>query len=184
MKKKGIIIAIIAVMFSLIITLAGCGEKKKETNKEENTTKATANQTTQKDDEKDNEEDKKENKVVEEKNAKIKLGTYDYTPIDEEDMADSYIELREDNVIILVDSFAGLALEGEYEVKGNKIVGKYTSMQYIDHTAGGEYMTKETDEEIELKIIDETTIQDLNGYGKVLDNIMGIEATYTLHGEN
>lgn len=180
MKKKGIIIAIIAVMFSLIITLAGCGEKKEETNKTENTTKITTNQTAPKDEK----EEKEDNKAVEEKNAKIKLGTYDYNPIAEDDMSDSYIELREDNVIILVDSFAGLALEGEYEVKGNKIVGKYTSMQYIDHTAGGEYMTKETDEEIELKIIDETTIQDLNGYGEALDNIMGAEATYTLHEEN
>lgn len=180
MKKKGIIIAIIAVMFSLIITLAGCGEKKEETNKTENTTKVTTNQTAQK----DNKEDKQENNASKEKNAKIKLGTYDYNSIDEEDIGDSYIELREDNVIILVNSSAGLALEGEYEVNGNKIVGKYTSMQYIDHTAGGEYLTKETDEEIKLKIIDETTIQDLNGYGEVLGNIMGIDATYTLHEEN
>lgn len=179
MKKKGIIIAIIAVMFSLIITLAGCGEKKEETKKTENTTKSATNQNVQKDEK----ENKKENKV-EENNAKIKLGTYDYNPTAEDDMSDSYIELREDNVIILVDSFAGLALEGEYEVKGNRIVGKYTSMQYIDHTAGGEYMTKETNEEIEIKIIDETTLQDLNGYGEALNNIMGIDATYTLHEEN
>lgn len=169
MKRKGLIIAVVAVLFSIMITLTGCDEKSNEKN---NVKPVVKEGQTQKNPEKDKDE------------IALKDGTYEYVADEgyEELAGNIYLQIS-DGSIMLVDAFAGLTLEGTYKLEGNRILGEYTSMTYIDHSKGGEYTTEAINDEIEFVIQKDGTLVDFNGYGKSLnpDNIMMKEASYKLN---
>lgn len=166
MKKRGLIIAIVAVLFSIMITLTGCDDKAKTTSKEQ------THGTNQEQKNPDKEKDK----------TKFEEGTYEFVPEaeGEEVLEDSlYIEFK-DGKITLTDGFAGLVQEGTYKVDGGKIVGTYTSMTYIDHSKGGEYTTEDINDKVEMYILEDGTLRDFMGYGISLGNNMMKDALYKI----
>lgn len=167
MKRKGLIIAVIAVLFSIVITLTGCDEKTKEKNEVKTMAKTQQEQ----------KKPEEESKII------LKNGTYEY--VAEEDYegltsGDIYVQIADGN-IILVDGFAGLSMEGTYKLEGNRILGTYTSMTYINHEQGGEYTTKAINDEIEFVIQKDGTLVDFKGYGAALGNVMMKDALYKLN---
>lgn len=170
MKKKGLIIAVIAVLFSILITLTGCDGKTEETSSK------NANNVKQ----------EQKNPGKEQEKDKFKEGVYDFVPEEEgeEVLKDSVsVEFR-NGKITLSDGFAGLVQEGTYKVDGAKIVGTYNSMTYIDHSNGGEYTTKDIKDEFEFYILEDESIRDFVGYGVSLDNVMLKDALYKLRTDN
>lgn len=172
MKKTGLIIMVVAVMFSILITLTGCDGKTEKKSKDNVINKIQGGKT---------DSDQKDPKKIE-----LKNGTYEYVPETEDDemlVGTLYLEI-EDGKIIVFDGFAGLTLEGTYQIDGGKIVGKYTSMTYIDHSKGGEYTTESISDEIEMYILEDGSLRDFIGYGASLNNIMMQDALYRLAEEN
>lgn len=168
MKRKGLIIAVFAVLFSILITLTGCDEKSKEKNNEKPVI---------------SEQQGQKNPEKEPKEITLKNGTYEYVADEENEGlmdGDVYVQIA-DGSITLVDGFAGLSLEGNYKLEGNRILGTYTSMTYINHAKGGEYTTEAINDEIEFVIQKDGTLVDFKGYGAALDNIMMKDALYKLN---
>lgn len=168
MKKRGLIIAVVAVLFSILITLTGCDDKEEEKIDKNNIRQAQSSS------------------VEKNKKVEFKEGTYEFVPEadGEEVLEDSLFVEFKDGKITLTDGFAGLVQEGTYEVNGGKIVGTYTSMTYIDHSKGGEYTTKDINDKIEMYILEDGSLRDFVGYGISLDNNMMKDAKYKLSEEN
>lgn len=174
MKNKtvilGIAITLFTVLFTILLTLTGCDDKpKKEEQKNETNVVASSNNVT-----KDNESKPKKGTI---KNGVYKLEISE----DEVGLADGdvYVEI-EDNIIQVSDGFAMLVQTGTYELKGNKIVGTYTEIEYLDHTTG-EMTTKEINDKLEFELLDDgTRLKDIKGYGESLDNVMLKGSIYKL----
>lgn len=174
MKRSGLIVAIVAVMFSVLIALTGCDDKTEENrkNKENIINKVQTEKQT-------GEEHK-----VEKGTLKDGIYTFVAESEDEEMLEESVsIELK-DGKIILSDGFAGLVQEGTYKVDGGKLIGNYYSMTYIDHSNGGEYTTKEINDKIEIYILSDGALRDVIGYGISLNNTMCTGALYKLSEQN
>ena len=172
MKKSGLIIAIVAVMFSILITLTGCDEKSEENknNKENLVKKVHTGQ---------------QGEIKTEK-GQIKDGIYTFVAESEdEEMLEESVSIELKNgKIMLSDAFAGLVQEGTYKIDGGKLVGNYYSMTYIDHSNGGEYTTKEINDKIEIYVLSDGSLRDVTGYGISLDNTMCVGALYNLSEEH
>ena len=94
MKKTGLIIMVVAVMFSILITLTGCDGKTEEKSKDNVINKIQGGKT---------DSDQKDPKKIE-----LKNGTYEYVPETEDDemlVGTLYLEI-EDGKIIVFDGFA------------------------------------------------------------------------------
>lgn len=170
MKKSGLIVAIIAIMFSVLIALTGCDDKTEENrkNKENIINKVQTG-----------EEHKTEK-------GELKNGVYTFVAENEdEEMLEESVSIElEDGKITLYDGFAGLVQEGTYKVDGGKLIGNYNSMTYIDHSNGGEYTTKKINDKIEIYILSDGSLRDVIGYGISLNNTMCTGALYKLNEQN
>lgn len=173
MKNKttilGGLLVLFTIVFTILLTLTGCDDKTQEEDKNNTNTVAVSNEPDKKTEEKP-------------KKDTIKNGMYKLVITEaEEGLADGdvYVEI-EDNIIQVADSFAMLAQTGTYEVKGNKIIGTYTEIEYLDHSTG-EITKKEINDKLEFELMEDgTVLKDIYGYGKSLDNIMLKGATYKL----
>lgn len=147
----------------ILITLSGCDKQKEGGNKNRNNNEnniAGEVETFSNEVENKNSETTS-NSIV------VKDGLYDMV-LRAEDVelsaGDICLEIT-GNMITIGDGFAGAAEQGTYEVRGNKIVGYYTKITYIDHSNGGNMTEESISEEFDFDILEDGSLRDNYGYG-------------------
>ena len=162
MKKKVIsIILLITISFCLFM-LNGCGKSENEQN--------TSSEV--------------ENNVEQIEESPIKNGQYNKV-LTEEDISlsegDLHLEIY-DNYITIVDNFAPITQKGTFEIVDNKLIGTYTTAEYLDQSTG--YMAeKNISEEFEFEILDDGSLKDNKGFGQSFGKNLFKDATYKLYLE-
>lgn len=162
MKRKIISIILLVTISFCIFMLAGCGESKDE----QNTPSEEQNNAEQ----------------VEE--SPIKNGQYNKV-LTEEDISlaegDLYLEIYDNNITI-VDNFAPITQKGTFEIVDNKLVGTYTTSEYLDQSTG--YMAeKNINEKFEFEILEDGSLKDNIGFGQSFGKNLFKDATYKLYLE-
>lgn len=169
MKQKFIILIIVAILTMTLFILSGCGNGKQENTVVEEQVENMQNSI--------------ENEVVEEENA-IKNGKYDIVAGEQnEELPDEniYLEIY-DGELKLVDGFAQITQVGTFKIEGNKLVGTYNEVEYLDQSTGS--MTKkEISDELEFEILENGTLKDNTGFGKTFDKTLYQGETYKLSEE-
>ena len=167
--KKGLKILEVITLFAIILlSLTACNE---ETIEPENvTTEPEINNVTE--------------TVSEEEETTIKNGQYNMD-VTEEDISlvdeDIYIEIR-DNQLTLVDGFAAMTQIGTFEIKDNKLVGTYHTVEYFDQSTA-EMTTKSINDALEFEIVNENTLKDNIGFALSLDKTLYKDKVYRLDNE-
>ena len=167
--KKGMKIWGVITLFAIILlSLTACNE---ETIEPENvTTEPEINNVTE--------------TVSEEEETTIKNGQYNMD-VTEEDISlvdeDIYIEIR-DNQLTLVDGFAAMTQIGTFEIKDNKLVGTYHTIEYFDQSTA-EMTTKSINDALEFEIVNENTLKDNIGFALSLDKTLYKDKIYRLANE-
>ena len=167
--KKGMKIWGVITLFAIILlSLTACNE---ETIEPENVTAETEiNNVTE--------------TIPEEEKTTIKNGQYNMD-VTEEDISlvdeDIYIEIR-DNQLTLVDGFAAMTQIGTFEIKDNKLVGTYHTIEYFDQSTA-EMTTKSINDALEFEIVNENTLKDNIGFALSLDKTLYKDKIYRLDNE-
>ena len=167
--KKGMKIWGVITLFAIILlSLTACNE---ETIEPENVTAETEiNNVTE--------------TIPEEEKTTIKNGQYNMD-VTEEDISlvdeDIYIEIR-DNQLTLVDGFAAMTQIGTFEIKDNKLVGTYHTIEYFDQSTA-EMTTKSINDALEFEIVNENTLKDNIGFALSLDKTLYKDKIYRLANE-
>ena len=119
-----------------------------------------------------------------ENKSPIKYGQYN-KELTEDDIAfgegDIYIEIYENN-ITLVDNFAPIIQKGTFEIKDNKLIGTYTSAEYLNQSTGN-MDTKSINEKFEFEILEDGSLKDNIGFGESFGNNWFKGAKYNLYLE-
>ena len=122
--------------------------------------------------------------LAEEEETTIKNGQYNME-VTEEDISlvdeDIYIEIR-DNQLTLVDGFAAMTQIGTFEIKDNKLVGTYHTIEYFDQSTD-EMTTKSINDALEFEIVNENTLKDNIGFALSLDKTLYKDKIYRLDNE-
>ena len=122
--------------------------------------------------------------LAEEEETTIKNGQYNME-VTEEDISlvdeDIYIEIR-DNQLTLVDGFAAMTQIGTFEIKDNKLVGTYHTIEYFDQSTA-EMTTKSINDALEFEIVNENTLKDNIGFALSLDKTLYKDKIYRLDNE-
>ena len=64
----------------------------------------------------------------------------------------------------LVDGYARITQIGTFEIKNNKLVGKYGKIKYFDQNTNS-MLEKEINEELEFEILEDGILKDNIGFG-------------------
>ena len=179
MKKFFRIITIILLASSMVFSLSGCGDdEEKYTDKKENKSVNEVENTAQVSNNEINNNEEK-TKIS---NATVSDGIY-YMVLRAEDVELSAgdICLKIENGRILIgNGFAAMTEEGTYEIKGNKLVGHYDTIKYLDHSKGGETTEETINEEFDFDILEDGSLRDNYGFGAPLDNLQFTGRIYRL----
>lgn len=162
MKKKVIsIILLITISFSLFM-ITGCGENKEEQSMQQ----------------------EEQNIIQQEVESPIKNGQYNKV-LTEEDISlaegDMRLEIYNNNITI-IDDFAPITQNGTFEIVDNKLVGTYTTAEYLDQSTGN-MAEKNISEEFEFEILEDGTLKDNKGFGQSFGKNLFKDATYKLYLE-
>lgn len=167
MIRKSISTILILIIIFILVSLTGCGNAKDTQN--DNLSEETIEQ---------NNIETVENK------SPIKYGQYN-KELTEDDIAfgegDIYIEIYENN-ITLVDNFAPIIQKGTFEIKDNKLIGTYTSAEYLNQSTGN-MDTKSINEKFEFEILEDGSLKDNIGFGESFGNNWFKGAKYNLYLE-
>ena len=164
MKTLGVIILFVTILLSLTACNQETAEPKNATEEPE------INNVTE--------------PVIEEEEITIKNGQYNME-VTEEDISlvdeDIYIEIR-DNQLTLVNGFAAMTQIGTFEIKDNKLVGTYHTIEYFDQSTA-EMTTKSINDTLEFEIVNENTLKDNIGFALSLDKTLYKDKVYRFANE-
>lgn len=162
-KEKIFNFVLVLVLFVTSLVLTGCGQKN-----EEQIVENTQN-------------DVVENEVV--KESLIKNGKYQMVIESQEELPDEdiYLEIY-DNQLTLVDGFAQITQIGTFKIEDNKLVGTYNEVEYFDQNTA-DMTKKEISDELEFEILEDGSLKDNIGFGKIFDKTLYQGETYKLSQE-
>lgn len=168
MNKKIYIVVILIIMMTI---LTGCENGTQEESKtiEENKVENIQNNNIP------------NNEVEEEEKATLKNGKYKMVVQNQnEEIPEEviYVDIY-NGELKLIDVYARITQAGNYEIVGNKLIGQYNEITYFDQNTDN-MTSKEINDEIEFEIINEETIKDNKGFGKIFNNILYQGETYKL----
>ena len=151
MKKSIKSIVMIIVLFILLVFLVGCENRNQENTVVEEQSNSINNNL--------------ESKVAEEK-INIEEGKYkivEENQSEELPKEDIYLEINA-NELTLVDRYARITQIGTFEIRNNKLVGKYNEIEYFDQNTNS-MLEKEISNELEFEILEDGTLKDNIGFG-------------------
>lgn len=183
MKKFFRIITIFLLASCMMFSLSGCGDNEEQSTNEKAKNKdlEVQNSIVVSNNEINNNDEK--TKI---NSTSVNDGIY-YMVLRAEDVELSAgdICLKIENGRILIgNGFAAMTEEGSYEIKGNKLIGHYDTITYLDHSKGGETTEKTINEAFDFDILEDGSLRDNYGFGAPLDNLQYTGRIYKLTEAN
>ena len=168
MNKKIYIVVILIIMMSILTGCENVTQKKSKTIEENKVENIQNNNIPN-------------NEVEEEEKATLKNGKYKMVVQNQnEEIPEEviYVDIY-NGELKLIDVYARITQAGNYEIVGNKLIGQYNEITYFDQNTDN-MTSKEINDKIEFEIINEETIKDNKGFGKMFNNILYQGETYKL----
>lgn len=168
MNKKIYIVVILIIMMTILTGCENVTQKKSKTIEENKVENVQNNNIPN-------------NEVEEEEKATLKNGKYKMVVQNQnEEIPEEviYVDIY-NGELKLIDVYARITQAGNYEIVGNKLIGQYNEITYFDQNTDN-MTSKEINDKIEFEIINEETIKDNKGFGKMFNNILYQGETYKL----
>ena len=168
MNKKFYIVVILIIMMTILTGCENVTQKKSKTIEENKVENIQNNNIPN-------------NEVEEEEKATLKNGKYKMVVQNQnEEIPEEviYVDIY-NGELKLIDVYARITQAGNYEIVGNKLIGQYNEITYFDQNTDN-MTSKEINDKIEFEIINEETIKDNKGFGKMFNNILYQGETYKL----
>lgn len=168
MNKKIYIVVILIIMMTILTGCENVTQKKSKTIEENKVENIQNNNIPN-------------NEVEEEEKATLKNGKYKMVVQNQnEEIPEEviYVDIY-NGELKLIDVYARITQAGNYEIVGNKLIGQYNEITYFDQNTDN-MTSKEINDKIEFEIINEETIKDNKGFGKMFNNILYQGETYKL----